>query len=56
VKVKWIKRVPANQAKWKSNSGLYTSRLIKASLEKQIKTLKFLEEEFGVSFPELMNE
>lgn len=56
LKVEWIKSVPANQAKWKAHSGLYNSQLIKASLEKQIETIKFLEEEFEVSFLGLMNE
>src|SRR3989338_2641291 len=56
VKIKWTKSVTANEAKWKNNSGLFTTQLIKASLENQIKTIKFLEEEFGVSFPNIMNE
>jgi len=56
VKIKWTKSVTANEAKWKNNSGLFTTQLIKASLENQIKTIKFLEEEFEVSFPNIMNE
>lgn len=55
VKIQWIKSVPANKAKWKVKAGLFTSQLIKASLEKQTETITFLEEEFEVSFPELMN-
>ncbi|MHA1675907.1 MAG: LEM-3-like GIY-YIG domain-containing protein [Candidatus Njordarchaeales archaeon] len=31
VKVKWIKSVPASEAKWKSKSDLYTTQLVKAS-------------------------
>ncbi len=54
VKVKWIKSVSANEAKWKNNFGLFTTQLIKASLECQIKTIKFLEKEFGVSFQNIM--
>lgn len=55
LKIQWIKSVPANKAKWKAKAGLFTSQLIKASLEKQTETIKFLEEEFEVSFLELMN-
>lgn len=56
VKVEWIKSVPANEAKWKNKFGLFTTQLIKASLEKQIKTLKFLEEEFEINFQNIANE
>lgn len=55
VKIKWTKIVPANEAKWKNNSGLFTTQLIKASLENQIKTIKFLEGEFLVNFQNIMN-
>jgi hypothetical protein len=56
VKIQWIKNVSANEAKWERNFGLFKTRLIKASLENQIKTIKFLEEKFEVSFPNIMNE
>jgi LEM-3-like GIY-YIG domain len=56
VKIQWIKSVPANEAKWIAKSNLFTTQLIKASLEKQIETIKFLEKEFEVDFLELMNE
>lgn len=55
VKIKWIKSVPANEAKWRNNFGLFTTQLIKASLENQINTIKFLEKEFEVSFQNIMN-
>jgi hypothetical protein len=55
VKIKWIKSVPASEAKWKNNSGFFTTQLIKASLENQIKTIKFLEKEFEVSFQNIIN-
>lgn len=55
VKIKWIKSVPASKAKWKNNSGLFTTQLIKASLENQTKTIKFLEKEFEVNFQNIMN-
>jgi len=55
VKIDWIKSVPANEAKWKANSKLFTTQLIKASLEKQINTIQFLEKEFDICFDELIN-
>ncbi len=56
LKVEWIKAIPSNEAKWKPRAGLFTTQLIKASLEKQIVTINFLENEFEVSFLELINE
>ena len=53
VKVDWIKSVDRNDAKWKSKSNLFASQLIKASLENQQETVKFLEREFEVIFKEL---
>ena len=55
VKIEWIKSVPTNEAKWKNKSGLFTTQLIKASLEKQISTIKFLEEKFEISFQKIIN-
>jgi hypothetical protein len=49
--VDWIKTVPVEQAKWKS--GLYTTALVRASLDNQPNTKAYLEEEFGVKFAEL---
>lgn len=54
VKIEWIKTVESNQAKWKSNSGLFTIQLIKASLQNQYATREFLENEFKVNFKELL--
>ncbi|MFL0681680.1 MAG: LEM-3-like GIY-YIG domain-containing protein [Algoriphagus aquaeductus] len=54
VKIDWIKTVESNQAKWKSNSGLFTIQLIKASLQNQYATREFLENEFDVNFKELL--
>ena len=50
VKVKWIKTAPLDKAKWKANHGLFTTQLIKASLEDQPKTIAFIKKEFGVRF------
>ncbi len=56
VKIQWIKSVSVNEAKWRNKAGLFTTRQIRASLEKQIKTIKFLEKEFDVNFQEIMNK
>src|SRR5690606_31084645 len=56
VKVRWIKSVGRKNAKWKSNSGLFSTQLIKASLQGQPTTIDFLESEFDVNFSELMME
>ena len=53
VKVDWIKSVDRNDAKWKPKSNLFASQLIKASLENQQETVKFLEREFEINFKEL---
>ena len=53
VKVDWIKSVDRNNAKWKSKSKIFSTQLIKASLENQQKTIKFLEKEFDLKFKDL---
>lgn len=55
VKIDWIKSVDSKQAKWKSKSGLYTSQLIRASLQEQNKTRNFLEFEFDIKFKDLLS-
>ncbi len=52
--VKWVKAVPREKAKWKPKSGLYTTPIVRASLEKQRTTVQFLESEFRVSFKSLL--
>lgn len=54
IKVDWIKTVDSKNAKWKSKSGLFSTQLIKASLQSQPKTITFLEDEFQISFKSLM--
>lgn len=45
--VEWLKVVDnKDKAHWKAKSGLFTTRLVKASLERQSKTLDFLKEVF----------
>ena len=53
VAVKWLSTVSAEECKWIPKMGLFSTPNTKASLEKQIKTLKYLEIEFGVKFDEL---
>jgi hypothetical protein len=54
IKVEWIKSVDRKNAKWKSRDGLFSSQLIKASLQNQPKTIEFLEKEFDINFNEIM--
>lgn len=56
VKVRWKKTLDAEKAKWKAKAGLFTTRLVRASLANQTKTLRFLEFEFGIRFKDLMRE
>ena len=51
--IDWEAAVPRAKAKWKARSGLYTSMLVRASLESQLKTMAFLEESFGVDLRSL---
>jgi len=54
VKINWIKSVNDKEAKWKQHSGLFTTQLIKASLQSQPKTIDFLEKEFDINFKDLL--
>jgi glycerol-3-phosphate cytidylyltransferase-like family protein len=57
VKVDWICAVEKSEAKWKKNSNLFTTQLIKASLDNQIQTIDFIQKEFGININEiLLNE
>jgi hypothetical protein len=55
VGIRWKKTVPANEAKFRRNAGLYTPQRVVASLANQPKTRKFIEEAFGVSLAALAN-
>jgi hypothetical protein len=48
--VHWDRAVEQNEAKWLKKSGLYTTTHVRASLEGQQETLRFLEEQFDVDF------
>lgn len=48
--IEWIKITTREEAKFKRNSGIFTSQLIRASLGGQPKTIRFLEQEFEIKF------
>jgi len=52
--VKWIKVVPRAEAKWKPKAGLFTTTLVRASLDGQPKTITFIEKEFNVDIISLV--
>lgn len=54
VKIEWIKTVDKVQAKWKAKNDLFSSQLIKASLQEQKKTIDFLESEFNLKFSDFL--
>jgi hypothetical protein len=55
--VKWIKVFDRSEAKRKSKKeGMFTSRLVRASLDNQQTTIAFLEKEFGVNLRKLCAE
>lgn len=52
--VDWIIDVDRKDAKWKPKSDLFTTTLVRASLDGQPTTIAFLEERFNVSLHELL--
>ncbi len=49
IRIDWIASVPRTEAKWRSRAGLYTTQLVRASLDRQPVTVAFIESEFNVS-------
>lgn len=47
--VKWIRKVDRDDAKWEPKSGLFTTPLVRASLDGQLTTIKYLEHAFRVN-------
>jgi hypothetical protein len=45
--VRWLRTVPRDKAKWKKYGNLFTSRLVRASLEDK-KTINFLNRNFNI--------
>lgn len=54
VGVKWIKTFEENKAKFEKKKGLFTTQLIKASLQNQQITKDYIEQEFNISFKKLL--
>ena len=52
--VKWIKTVPREQAKRRKKPKLYTTTHVRASLEGQPETVRFIEQEFQVELNKLI--
>lgn len=52
----WIKKLDQKDARFKKKAGLFARQPIVASLSSQLKTLHYLENEFGVSFEKLLTE
>jgi hypothetical protein len=52
--VEWIKVVSRESAKWRPKSGLYTTPLVRASLDRQKKTIEFVQREFDVNIYKLI--
>jgi hypothetical protein len=51
--VEWCSSVEPAQAHWLPKAGLFTTQLVRASLENQPDTLRFLEEKFKINLGEL---
>lgn len=56
VRVDWIKAVEKEKAAWQKKHKLFTTQLIKASLDNQAHTLYFIEKEFDLIFSEILHE
>jgi len=54
--VEWIKVVDRNKAHFKKKAKLYTPQLVRASLERQLQTVRFINERFGVDLYKLADE
>jgi hypothetical protein len=52
--VDWLNTVARTDAKWRSASQLYTTPLIRASLDGQPATLKFIEEHFDLRIRDII--
>ena len=50
--VEWLATVPRKEAKWRTVPKLYTTTHVRASLDGQLETVKFLEREFNVPLRE----
>jgi len=53
LRVTWVNAVPREDAKWQQRSGLYSTQLIRSSLDGQPQTVAFIEDAFGVTLRDL---
>jgi len=51
--VTWVNAVPREDAKWQQSSGLYSTQLIRSSLDGQPQTVAFIEDAFDVTLRDL---
>lgn len=56
VRVNWIKAVEKERAIWQKKHKLFTTQLIKASLDNQAHTLYFIEKGFDLKFSEILHQ
>jgi len=52
VRIEWKVTCDAREAKWKRKAGLFTTRMAKASLQNQLKTLAFISAAFNIDLQE----
>jgi len=52
--VEWIVPLNINEAKWKRKSEIFSTQLVRASLDAQPKTVEYLQEEFSVNLKSLI--
>jgi uncharacterized protein len=50
--VQWLSTVSREEAVWRDKPKLYTTTHIRASLDRQLETVEFLEQKFGVQIRE----
>jgi uncharacterized protein len=55
VRIEWIKTTEEGTAFWEKKQGLFSSQLVKASLQGQIKTIAYLEKAFEIKFKDLLS-
>jgi len=51
--VTWVNAVPREDAKWQQRSGLFSTQLIRSSLDGHPQTVAFIEYAFGVTLRDL---
>jgi hypothetical protein len=56
IKVNWNKTVDRKDAKWKKNSGLFATQLVRASLRVQLETLEFVQRQFDVNIIDILKQ